>query len=63
MSTQTLDKLIWTLIYGGLLAVGLGIAVGRQQAELGWTIATGGTVAAVAGAALVYLRSRVKDPG
>ncbi|HEV7913387.1 MAG TPA: hypothetical protein VGP22_06450 [Albitalea sp.] len=62
MKTQTVDKLIWILLYGGLIAVGLGLSVRPGDAALGWTFVTGGGVASVAGALLVYLRSRTKDP-
>ena len=55
-----LDALAWGLIYGGLLAIGLGIAVGRRQAELGWTLDTGGSAAVLAGAVLIVVRSRFK---
>jgi len=61
MKTATLDKLIWTLIYGGLLGVGLGISVQRRDDALGWTIVTAGGAITALGALLVYVRSRMKD--
>ena len=61
MKTTTLDKLIWTLIYGGLLGVCLGVSVQRRDDALGWTIATAGVVVTALGALLVYVRSRMKD--
>ena len=61
MKTSTLDKLIWILIYGGLLGVGLGLSVQRTDDSLGWSIATGGGAAAAAGVVLIYVRSRMKD--
>lgn len=61
MKTSTLDTLIWVLIYGGLLGVGLGLSVQRTNDTLGTTvIAIGGGIAAV-GFALIYVRSRMKD--
>jgi hypothetical protein len=61
MKASTLDKLIWALIYGGLLGVGLGLSVQRGDDTLGWSfVAIGGAVAAI-GAALVVVRSRMKD--
>jgi hypothetical protein len=63
MKTTTLDKLIWTLIYGGLLGIGLGISVQRLNSPLGWTIATAGGVVAAIGAVLVGVRARMKEPG
>jgi hypothetical protein len=61
MKIETVDKLIWAFLYGGLLSVGLGVSVGRSDDIVGWSIAGVGTVAAVIGAVLVYVRSRMKD--
>lgn len=61
MRPATLDKLIWILVYGGLLAVGLALSVGRTDAALGWMIAGAGGIAGAAGALLVVVRSRAKD--
>jgi vacuolar-type H+-ATPase subunit I/STV1 len=63
MKTSTLDALIWVLIYGGLLSIGLGVAVQRSNDLLGWSFVTGGALAALAGAALVFVRSRIRDEG
>jgi hypothetical protein len=61
MKTSTLDTLIWVLIYGGLLGVGLGLSVQRSADGLGTTvIVIGGAIAAL-GFALIYVRSRMKD--
>jgi uncharacterized membrane-anchored protein YitT (DUF2179 family) len=61
MKTSTVDTLIWVLIYGGLLAVGLGLYVQRTESTLGTTVvAVGGVVAAI-GFGLIYVRSRMKD--
>ena len=54
-----LEGWIWTLIYGGLFAVVLGIAVGRNDAALGWVFAVPGAVVAIVGAILIYVRSRL----
>ena len=52
-----LHKTIWTLIFGGLLTIILGIFVGKTDAVTGWlTIAAGG-VMTVVGAILIYMRS------
>ena len=53
------EKWIWILIYGGLFAVILGIAVGRTDAATGWTMAVPGAVATVVGIVLIYVRSRL----
>ncbi|MEO8154632.1 MAG: hypothetical protein ABI605_16295 [Rhizobacter sp.] len=61
MKASTIDTLIWLLIYGGLLIVGLGLSVQRTNDGLGYGVtAVGGVVAAV-GFALIYVRSRMKD--
>jgi hypothetical protein len=57
---QTVETMVWVLIYGGLLVVALGLSIQRRDAALGWGVATIGGVAAVAGAVLVYVRSRMK---
>ncbi len=62
MKTSTLDTLIWVLIYGGLLGVGLGLSVQRTDAALGvGVIAVCGVIAAV-GFLLIVVRSRMKEP-
>ncbi len=61
MSNEVLDKLIWSLIYAGLLVLGLGLSVGRSHAGLGWLIGVAGVTAAVAGGALIAFRARRKD--
>ena len=61
MTTNTIDKLIWVLIYGGLLALCLGLFVQRNAEGLGWILIALGAVVAVAGAGLVWVRSRM-DP-
>jgi|688.fasta_scaffold592961_2 hypothetical protein len=52
-----MHKIIWTLIFVGLLAVILGIFVGKADDDMGWMmIAAGGLMTAV-GAVLIYVRS------
>jgi len=58
MSNDTLAKLIWILIYGGLLLISLGLFVSRTDGVLGGTLIGGGALAVVAGAALIWIRSR-----
>ncbi len=59
----TLEKWIWILIYGGLLTLILGIATGRQDEALGWSMALPGAVLAVVGVVLIYVRSRLSGDG
>ncbi len=61
MKTAQLDTWIWVLIYGGLLVVGLGLSVQREDSSLGVMLCVGGGVVAALGAALIYVRSRIKD--
>lgn len=56
-----LEKWIWILIYGGLFLVILGIATGRTDAALGWSMAAPGGVVALVGVVLIYVRSRLND--
>ena len=58
----TLEKWIWILIYGGLFLVILGIATGRTEEALGWTMAVPGAIIALVGVVLIYVRSRLDDP-
>jgi len=58
MTNDTLEKLIWVLIYGGLFIVCLGLFVRRGDLSLGWILIAAGAVISVLGALLVYLRSR-----
>ena len=60
MSNATLEKIIWLLIYSGLLLASLGVFVMRSDTVLGWVIVVAGAVAAAAGAVLIWVRSRRK---
>ena len=58
---QRLQVLIWVLIYGGLLALVLGIATQRTgDAAAGWLLVAGGGAAAAIGVALIAVRSRLR---
>lgn len=63
MKTASVEKLIWVLIYGGLLAVGLGLAVQPSDGVLGLRIVLAGAGVAVVGAVLILVRARMKNPG
>jgi len=58
MSNDTLAKLIWILIYGGLLVISLGLFVSRQNGAFGGTLIGAGALAVAAGALLIWVRSR-----
>lgn len=61
MSNAALQKLIWVLIYGGLLGVVLGLSIQKTDDPLGWSIVVGGAVVAAVGAVLLYVRAARKD--
>jgi sulfite exporter TauE/SafE len=64
MKAATLDRLVWMLLFGGLVAVGLGWSVQRSDGALGWTLIVAGGAMCVLGIALIVVRARVKDtPG
>ena len=55
-----LHKTIWTLIFGGLLTLILGIFVGKTDSAVGWAMVAVGCVMTVAGGILIYVRSTKK---
>ena len=56
-----LDTLIWSLIFGGLLVLTLGIASHDETAVAGWSLSVLGSLAALAGFVLIYVRSRLRE--
>jgi uncharacterized protein (DUF697 family) len=61
-SVARIEALIWTLIYGGLLAVGVGIALARDGAPYGFGVVIAAAVVVAIGIALVWVRSRLHTP-
>jgi hypothetical protein len=59
---KRLQILTWVLIFGGLMALVLGLSVRRFEAPLGWVLMTGGAVLAAVGAALIFLRAKLGPP-
>ncbi len=57
-----LDRLIWTLVYAGLLTAVVGMAMQMRADASGTSLLLGGGVAAAAGAALIWLRSTLGEP-
>lgn len=51
----------WVLIYGGLLTLVLGIATRRNDEAVGWPVIVIGAIVAVAGFALIWVRSRMSE--
>ena len=64
MNKQQVGKLVWVLIYGGLLTVCVSVfvlrAAGEEAGALGWLMLAAGAAATVAGAALVVVRARME---
>ena len=58
-SHATLEKWTWVLIYVGLFVMALGIATGRTNPVLGWSMVVLGSVVALVGFVLIYVRSRL----
>lgn len=57
---QRLQVLIWVLIYGGLLALVLGVATQRAgDGPTGWLLLVVGGTAAAVGVALIGVRARL----
>jgi formate hydrogenlyase subunit 3/multisubunit Na+/H+ antiporter MnhD subunit len=55
-----IEKLVWVCVYVGMILLGLGLAVQRSDATIGWTIAVIGSVSIGVGIVLVWVRSRMK---
>jgi uncharacterized membrane protein HdeD (DUF308 family) len=56
-----LDAATWTLIYGGLFGIVLGIVTGGAHLVAGWSLGVLGAIAVVAGIVLIIVRSRLRD--
>ena len=60
MTPQRVEQWVWVLVYGGLLSMSLGWFVTPTQGPWGELMITGGVVAALAGVALIVIRSKMK---
>ena len=58
MSNDTIDKLVWVLIYTGMFVGGLGIWLMEHHLAVGWTMFVLGGCSVLAGVLLIWLRSR-----
>ena len=61
MKPQTLEALVWVMIYGGLLIFIAGLAIHRDQSGVGRVMIAVGAVIAVLGFVGIYLRSLMRD--
>ena len=62
MKTKQIDKLIWALIFAGIVVVGLGLSVQQTDESLGWIFVVVGGLLLLAGVVLVWVRSRMSEP-
>lgn len=58
-----IERLVWILIYGGLLTLVLGLATLKLHAAAGWSLVLAGGSVAAAGVVLIWLRSRLEQTG
>ena len=56
-----IQRLVWIYIYGGLLAMIVGIFVAREDIELARTMQGAGLFFVILGVVLIYVRSRLKE--
>jgi glucan phosphoethanolaminetransferase (alkaline phosphatase superfamily) len=56
-----IQRLVWIYIYGGLLALVLGIFVARADIALARTMQGVGLFFVILGVVLIYVRSRLKE--
>jgi len=61
MRTKTVETLTWVLIYSGLLAMVLGLFVRERDAVIGHALLVAGGLDTLAGAVLVWWRSRMTE--
>ncbi|GAB3661120.1 hypothetical protein [Ramlibacter alkalitolerans] len=54
-----MDTIAWSLIYGGLFVLALGIASHGRTAIGGWSLGVLGGLATVAGVVLIVVRARL----
>ena len=54
-----IDRLVWTLIYGGLFTLILGLAALPVHAVASWSLIVAGAVLVAAGVVLIWVRSRL----
>jgi len=59
MDKAKLDKWIWVLIFGGLLAISFGWFLRSRIEAAGWTLMVAGAIVAATGAVMIFVRSRM----
>lgn len=61
MKSQTLDKLIWPLIFVGLAFAGFGLSLRSSSDTMGWALVALGAVLIIIGIVMIFMRSRLPD--
>lgn len=60
MKPQTVEKLVWVLVYGGIVLAALGYFVARADENMGLVMQLAGGVGVAAGVLLIWWRSRME---
>jgi len=58
-----IERLIWILIYGGLLVLILGLVILPVEPAFAWSMIVLGGCVAAAGVVLIWVRSRLDQTG
>ncbi len=61
MSASGFSAWTWSLIFGGMLFMALGLTVHDTEPGLGWVLIAGSGLAIAAGVVLIWIRSTIKD--
>jgi Mn2+/Fe2+ NRAMP family transporter len=61
MSHKRLATWTWSLIFGGMLTLALGLTVQKIDPMLGWVLVVASVLAVVVGIVLIWLRSTMND--
>lgn len=56
-----MERIIWALIYGGLLSIVLGYFIDQQEAQDATLFYNLGGLAVVGGVVMVFIRSRLRE--
>lgn len=60
MKPSTMEKLVWVLLYGGILLASVGYFVARSDENTGLVMQAAGGLAVAGGVLLIWLRSRAR---
>jgi hypothetical protein len=54
-----IERLVWTLVYGGLFTLVIGFATRSRDAATGWSLVGVGAIVAGVGVILIWVRARL----